>query len=97
MENFETLRLNVLINIIPNFFMGVRESKDCDEIRVSAMQMFESMVENAYPNHKMTLKPAKSGKKIVFKGKMDKAPSPVEKAKSGKEDMKKGQPAATVT
>ena len=90
MENFESLRLNILIDIIPTFFMGVRESKNCDEIRASARKMFETLVSSAYPNQKMTIKPMKNAKKDVFKLKTDKAPSPVEKAKSDKEDTKLG-------
>ena len=92
MENFEALRQNVLIDVIPTFFMGVRSSKNCEEIRVSARKMFETLVESAFPNQKMTIKPMKSGKKAAFKEKAEKAPSPIEKGKTDVEDMKKEQP-----
>lgn len=59
MENFDSLRLSILIDIIPTFFMEVRESKDCDEIRASAKKMFEHLVSSAYPDQRVTIKPIK--------------------------------------
>ena len=74
MENFETLRKNILIDAIPSFVMGVRESKNCEEIRVSSRKMFETIIESAFPGQEMSINPIRAKD-----AKMDKAPSPIEK------------------
>jgi len=78
MENFETLRINILVDVIPTFFMGVRDSKCNEEIRVSARKMLDSLIESVFPGQEMTIKAIET---IPKESKMDKAPSPVGKSK----------------
>ena len=49
MQNFEDLRIRLLIDEIPAFFMGVRGSKCNEDLRVSARKMIEMIGETIYP------------------------------------------------
>lgn len=76
MQNFEQLRIRFLIDEIPAFFKGVRESKCNEEIRASARNMIDIIGESIFPGQKITIR-----EDIAAKSEMDKAPSPVEKGK----------------
>lgn len=48
MQNFIELRNRILIDEIPTFFMGVRDSKTTEDLRMSARKMIDIIGETIF-------------------------------------------------
>ena len=76
MQNFEDIRIRLLIDEIPAFFMGVRDSKCTEDLKISGRKMIDIIGETIFQGQDLVVR-----EEIASKAKMDKAPSPVEKGK----------------